>query len=171
MDTEKWHIESNNLFDRTKSNFLKKWWIDIDKINFFIIFGIIVFGLMMTATSSPAIAKKINVEKFFFLKKQIIFVCIALFLMFFISFLNSEKIKIISIFAMALTIVLLVAVLIFGSHTKGATRWISLAGFTLQPSEFAKTFFIISNAYVLHKFYDQKFLLKYGIIKLIISFL
>lgn len=167
MDTEKWHIESNNLFDRTKSNFLKKWWIDIDKINFFIIFGIIIFGLMMTATSSPAIAKKINVEKFFFLKKQIIFVCIALFLMFFISFLNSEKIKIISIFAMALTIVLLVAVLIFGSHTKGATRWISLAGFTLQPSEFAKTFFIISNAYVLHKFYDQKFLFKYGISTLI----
>ena len=74
---ENWHIESNVTYDRTKLNFIKKWWIDIDKINFFIIFGIIIFGLMMTASSSPVIAKKINVDKFFFLKKQLIFATIA----------------------------------------------------------------------------------------------
>jgi cell division protein FtsW len=140
---ENWHIESNATFDRTKLNFIKKWWIDIDKINFFIIFGIIIFGLMMTASSSPVIAKKINVDKFFFLKKQLIFATIAVILMISISFLSLARVKVIGLFGLIATIFLLIAVLFFGSHTKGATRWLSIAGFTLQPSEFAKTFFVI----------------------------
>ncbi len=160
---ENWRIDSNATFDRTKLNFIKKWWIDIDKINFFIIFGIIVFGLMMTATSSPVIAKKINVDKFFFLKKQLIFAGIAVFLMISISFLSLENVKAISIFGLGLTIILLIAVLLFGSHTKGATRWLSIAGFTLQPSEFAKTFFIIFNGFILQKYYFCKWHIKYGI--------
>jgi hypothetical protein len=43
-----WDIKSNNIFDRRHLNGFKKWWIDIDKINFLILLGIIVFGLMMT---------------------------------------------------------------------------------------------------------------------------
>jgi len=160
---ENWHIESNATFDRTSLNFIKKWWIDIDKINFFIIFGIIIFGLMMTASSSPVIAKKINVDKFFFLKKQLIFASIATFLMIAISFLNLERIKVIGIFGLGLTIFLLIAVLFFGSNTKGATRWLSIGGFTLQPSEFAKTFFIILNAFILQKYYFHKWHIRYGI--------
>ncbi len=50
-----------------------------------------------------------------------------------------------------------------GSETKGARRWVSLFGFTLQPSEFAKTFFIVFNAFILHKFHGSKIHLKYGI--------
>lgn len=160
---ENWHIESNVTYDRTKLNFIKKWWIDIDKINFFIIFGIIIFGLMMTASSSPVIAKKINVDKFFFLKKQLIFATIAVILMISISFLNLARVKVIGLFGLIATIFLLVAVLIFGSHTKGATRWLSIAGFTLQPSEFAKTFFVIVHGYILQKFYFSKWHIKYGI--------
>jgi cell division protein FtsW len=160
---ENWRIESNATFDRTSLNFIKKWWIDIDKINFFIIFGIIIFGLMMTASSSPVIAKKINVEKFFFLKKQIIFAIIAIFLMIAISFLNIEKVKSIGIFGLGLTIFLLIGVLFFGSNTKGATRWLSIGGFTLQPSEFAKTFFVILNAFILQKYYFHKWQVRYGI--------
>ena len=68
---DSWDIKANRPFDRRNLNIFKKWWIDIDKINFLLVIGIIIFGLMMTATSSPAIAKKINVDKFFFLKKNI----------------------------------------------------------------------------------------------------
>jgi len=42
-----------------------------------------------------------------------------------------------------LTIVLLVAVLIFGTKINGARRWIALGFFGLQPSEFAKIAFIL----------------------------
>ena len=91
---DKWDIQSNTTFDRRYLNLFKKWWIDIDKINFLLVLGIIVFGLMMTATSSPMIAKKIHVDKFFFLKKQLIFAFVALILLIAISFLDQEKIKV-----------------------------------------------------------------------------
>ena len=160
---DSWDIKSNRIFDRNHLNFIKRWWIDIDKINFLLVLGMIFFGLIMTATSSPAIAKKIGVDKFFFLKKQLIFALIALFVLVTISFLDQEKIKIFSLFGLAGAILLLVAVLIFGSEAKGAKRWISLAGFTIQPSEFAKTFFIIFNAFILQRLNNEKWQIKYGI--------
>ena len=79
-----------------------------------------------------------------------------------ISFLDRDKIKIFSLLGLVGVIGLLVLVLIFGSEAKGAKRWISLAGFTLQPSEFAKAFFIISNAYILQKYQARQWYVKYG---------
>lgn len=41
------------------------------------------------------------------------------------------------------TLVLLAVVLVIGNSTLGATRWVTIAGFKFQPSEFAKVFMII----------------------------
>jgi rod shape determining protein RodA len=45
---------------------------------------------------------------------------------------------------------LLMAVIILGSSAKGAQRWINIAGFKFQPSEFAKLGLIITLAAILH---------------------
>lgn len=44
----------------------------------------------------------------------------------------------------------LIAVMVTGTSAKGAQRWISIGGFNLQPSEFAKIGVIITLAAVLH---------------------
>jgi rod shape determining protein RodA len=49
-----------------------------------------------------------------------------------------------------LTNSLLMAVIILGSSAKGAQRWINIAGFKFQPSEFAKLGLIITLAAILH---------------------
>jgi len=159
---DSWEINANRIFDRRNLSFFRKWWLDIDKINFLIVLAIMAFGLMMTASSSPAIANRIDVDKFFFLKKQVVFLMIAVFLLIAISFLNKERIKIFSLLGLASVIGFLVLVLIFGAEAKGAKRWISLGGFTLQPSEFAKAFFIISNAYILQRYNAKQWYIKYG---------
>jgi rod shape determining protein RodA len=51
----------------------------------------------------------------------------------------------------ALTNFSLVAVMIAGTSAKGAQRWISIAGFNVQPSEFAKVGMIITLAALLHR--------------------
>jgi rod shape determining protein RodA len=50
----------------------------------------------------------------------------------------------------AANIATLVAVMALGDSAKGAQRWISIAGFKFQPSEFAKIALIITLAAVLH---------------------
>lgn len=159
---ENWQIKSHNFFDRTSLNFIKKWWIDIDKINFLLVISIIIFGTIVTATSSPAISNRLGVEKFFFLKKQLIFSVLGLILLTSISFLDQEKIKVFAFFGIVFSIFLLIALLIFGSEAKGSKRWISFFGFTIQPSEFAKVFFIIFNAFLLNRLSQEKWQVKYG---------
>ncbi len=46
---------------------------------------------------------------------------------------------------------LLIAVDVLGSSAKGAQRWISIGGFNMQPSEFAKVGLIITLAAILHR--------------------
>lgn len=50
-----------------------------------------------------------------------------------------------------LNLALLAAVLLIGEEGGGAQRWVTIAGFQLQPSEFAKVFVIITFAYYLEK--------------------
>lgn len=50
----------------------------------------------------------------------------------------------------ALTNISLVAVMIAGVTAKGAQRWITIAGFNVQPSEFAKIGMVITLAALLH---------------------
>jgi rod shape determining protein RodA len=50
-----------------------------------------------------------------------------------------------------LTNSLLIAVMALGNSAKGAQRWISIAGFNFQPSEFAKVGLIITLAAILHR--------------------
>jgi rod shape determining protein RodA len=50
-----------------------------------------------------------------------------------------------------LTNISLIAVMLVGASSKGAQRWISIAGIQVQPSEFAKIGVIITLAALLHK--------------------
>jgi rod shape determining protein RodA len=49
------------------------------------------------------------------------------------------------------TVGLLIAVDFLGNSAKGAQRWIGIAGFNVQPSEFAKVGLIITLAAILHR--------------------
>lgn len=159
MEYSKTHY--GNIFDRQNLNFLKKWWIDIDKTNFLIIIGLLIFGLIISASSTLSMSDRIDVGHLFFFKKHAFFATIALLILFVTSLMNESKIKLLTFAGITFSILLLIAVPIFGVETKGAKRWISIFGFTLQPSEFAKTFFVLFNAYLLQKYSEHKWYEKY----------
>jgi rod shape determining protein RodA len=50
-----------------------------------------------------------------------------------------------------MTLIVLAAVLVFGQERNGAARWISIGGFGLQPSEFAKIAMILCTAKLISK--------------------
>lgn len=71
--------------------------------------------------------------------KQLIWIGIALFLGFLVLLLDAKVFTGFSIFIYIAVMFALVAVLVYGKATKGATSWIDLGGgIKFQPSEFAK---------------------------------
>lgn len=153
----------SRFFNRDSKNIIVKWWFDLDKLNFLIICGLMLFGLMVCASSTIAIAQKLGVGKFFFLKKQVFFTFTAFLIMVIISLLKREFLKLICLVGLASSLLLLMMVAVFGFEIKGARRWLSIFGFVIQPSEFAKTFFVVANAYMLYRFNSYNFSFKYGV--------
>ncbi|OON94291.1 MAG: cell division protein, partial [Epulopiscium sp. Nele67-Bin001] len=80
------------------------------------------------------------------LYKQIIFAIIGFFLMIVVTYFDYKKVGDWYLGVYLITNIVLVAVLLFGSNTNGATRWISIAGIEIQPSEFAKIAMIFCTA-------------------------
>ena len=71
--------------------------------------------------------------------KQMIWIGVSLLLGFVILLLDAKFFDAFAIWIYVIVVFLLVAVLVYGKATKGATSWINLGGgFKLQPSEFAK---------------------------------
>jgi len=164
---------TNQIFDREKLATIRRWWIDIDKINLLLVVGLILFGFIMTVSSSTAIAKRIEVDKFYFIKKQFMFIIIGISIIIIISSLEYNQIKKFSYIGIVIAFILLISVFLFGSSAKGSKRWITLMGFTLQPSELAKTFFVMANALLLDKFSNlamlKRYTLSFGLFFLLVA--
>ncbi|MFC1645412.1 rod shape-determining protein RodA [Patescibacteria group bacterium] len=79
-------------------------------------------------------------------QRQLVFAIGGIFLMFFISFIDYQYFASYTRAIYIITIILMIAVLVFGSSIRGTVGWIDFGFFRLQPVELAKIFLIISLA-------------------------
>ncbi len=135
-----------NLFNFEFSNY----WRNIDKN---ILFGFLILfflGLFFSFSSTSSLAgERLNKNYYFFFSKHLIFTLSALFIMIFISAIETSVLKKMIIPFFILSFLLLVLVPIIGVEVKGATRWLDLYLFRLQPIEFLKPFFILTTVKIL----------------------
>jgi cell division protein FtsW len=129
------------------------WWWTVDRITLTAILIIIGFSAIMAATASPAIADRIGLESFYFVRRQLVYLLFALSTIFAISCLSLDGIKKLALGGFAACLVLLVVVLFIGVEIKGARRWLNISGFSMQPSEFIKPFFIVLTGWILSRRY------------------
>jgi cell division protein FtsW len=122
--------------ERYNKNFLNSWWNNIDRVIFGIVLALLFLGSVFVATASTGVAERIGIEQFYFVKRQIVYVIIAFLAIFIISNISSQHIIKSSFIGFAVFLLLMTLVLLLGDDIKGAKRWISLAGISIQPSEF-----------------------------------
>lgn len=134
---------------RHSHNALAKWLWTVDKVILFVALALLAIGIVLDITASPAVARRINVDDFWFVRKQVFYVIASIGVIFCLSLCKLKTIRRISIAGFAVIFALLVLTLFFGFETKGARRWISLAGFSMQASEFMKPIFIVVTAWLL----------------------
>jgi cell division protein FtsW len=106
-------------------------------------------GVALSFASSPAAAARMNVgDPFHFAVRQCVFGAGALIILLATSMLEVRSVRRAAFFIWIAAIVVMIALPVFGHNAKGATRWLQLGGFTLQPSEFMKPALIILVAWM-----------------------
>jgi len=116
-----------------------------DKILFFTVISLSLFGLLMIYSSSSVWANfKFN-NSFHYLIYQSIFFIIGLFIMVFISKIDYRLYYKYSNFILLISFILLILVLIpgIGSIRNGSRSWFGIGPFGIQPSEAAKISMIV----------------------------
>jgi cell division protein FtsW len=134
---------------KIKPSLISAWWWRVDRAMLFAIFCIIVFGLVLVMAASPGVARTIGVDSTHFIYRQIFFLGLGIGVMLSVSAVPIIYIRRFAPIGFLAAVALVVYVIAFGQEVKGAKLWIHLGGFTLQPSEFIKPFFMVLNGWVL----------------------
>jgi cell division protein FtsW len=124
------------------------WWWTIDRWFLAAFLSLMGLGIVLSFAASPAVAERIGLDSFHFATRQIVFTIPALGVMLAVSFLESRQIRRMALVMLCIMLFLMVAVLYVGVEVKGARRWVSLAGLSIQPSEFLKPGFVIVCAWL-----------------------
>lgn len=137
----------SHLFSRTDKSFLGRWWWTVDRglLTAFLI--LMVFGVVLVTTASPAVAEHLGIGSYHFLIRHLIMLVPSILLLVGLSMLEPRHIWRLSSVVFVFCIIALVVVLFAGVEIKGARRWIHFLGFSLQPSEFIKPAFAIVGAW------------------------
>ncbi len=139
------------------TNLIKQWWRTIDQ-QAVIAYGILIaFSFMLVTTTSSAVAGKIGLVDNYFSSRQILHLFVGAIFMVAFSSLDKKWIKRIAILGFLFSLTMLILVKFYGYEVKGATRWIRIAGFSYQPSEFLKPFFAVVTGWILSLKYQEGF--------------
>ena len=78
----------DNLFQK----FYFEWWRNIDKTILFLILLLFILGLFFSLVSTSLVASdRLNTNNYLFFFKHLVFILFGLGILFFLSYLNAEK--------------------------------------------------------------------------------
>lgn len=124
------------------------WWWTVDRWFLAAFLSLMGLGIILSFAASPAVAERIGLGSFHFATRQIVFMIPALAAMISVSFLEAREVRRLALAMLCGSLLLMVAVLYIGVEVKGAHRWISFFGISIQPSEFMKPAFVIVCAWL-----------------------
>jgi cell division protein FtsW len=133
---------------RSSQSLLARWWWTIDRYSLMAIFALMALGAVLVTASSPPVAERIGLDPFYFVRHQQIFLLLALPVLIGVSLMSPLWVRRLSVFGLGASFFLMILVPFFGFETKGASRWINVMGFSIQPSEFMKPFFAVITAWI-----------------------
>lgn len=129
----------------------------------FLVVFLACFGLVMIASISAYNATKYYSDATLFVKRQALFAVLGFVLMIIVSkipyswFQCEFPIRIqgrkcsLAFVAVLICIILQIVVIVMGNATNGASRWIEIGAFKLQPSEISKIALIWYIAFIVNK--------------------
>ena len=134
---------------RADTSIIGRWWWTVDRWMLVALFALSVAGILMVMAASPAVAERLGLESFHFVRRQFIFLIPALAIMIVVSLLSPLAVRRVAMAGLLLTLLGLLATTVVGHEVNGATRWIKLGPLLMQPSEFVKPTLAVVTAWVI----------------------
>lgn len=131
---------------RTDKSRLGQWWWSVDRVLFVVFILLMILGALLSMAASPGVAERIGAPPFHFVWRHFLLIIPAFIIMFGLSLCSWDKLIQMNRVVFLATLLLMVITLLVGTPIKGAKRWISVGGFSLQASEFIKPSFAIIAA-------------------------
>ena len=117
---------------------IKNFWNSIDKLNFILIFILGLLGVLLSFSVN---------QNFLFINRHTIFFILGMVIILFLSQQSNKNVRRIALIGFIILIILLLSLYFFEYEIKGSKRWLRLFGFSFQPSEVIKPFFIILTSW------------------------
>jgi len=136
------------MFSRERKTPIAEWWWTIDKELLASLVLLLLVGMVLSFAASPPVAERLGLGPWHFIIRHGLFMIPALVVLVATSLLSQRAARISAIAVLGVSIVLLWLTLRFGVEVKGAKRWISAFGQTIQPSEFVKPAFAVIGAWL-----------------------
>ncbi len=130
------------------------------------------FGLVMVFSASYYYAQHYsgaNHDSFYYLKRQLVYLAIGYPVMLLVSLIDYHIIERLRSLFLAISLVLLVAVLLWGSDLNGGKRWLIIAGISIQPSELAKFGLMIFMCSYMSRHRNEMNTFRYGMLPMLIA--
>lgn len=134
---------------RTDTSIVGRWWWTVDRWALLALLLLMALGALLTQAASPSVAERIGYDATHFTARHFVFLPLAVAVMFLLSLLTIRGVRRLAIIGFAVSLLLGLATLLIGPEIKGATRWLSIGSFSLQPTEFMKPFFAVVTAWIL----------------------
>ena len=144
-----------DIIFRPRSDFfeeseLPRWWKTIDRWSLFSLLGLFLSGLLLGMAASVPLAEANGKQSFYYVNRQLIYGSISFLLIIVLSILSIRENRRIALIGFVISFIALSLLPVFGTdHGKGAVRWLSFFGSSLQPSEFLKPFFVVAVAWTM----------------------
>ncbi len=140
---------AHQAFARSDRTRIGVWWWTMDRWLLGAVAVLMVLGVTMSFAASPAAAARMNIgDPFHFALRQCVFAAAGAAILIGASLLDDRGVRRAAFFIYLAAILIMVALPFIGYSAKGATRWLDLGGFSLQPSEFMKPALIVLVAWM-----------------------
>lgn len=136
-------------FARTDTSIVANWWWTVDRPLLVVLALLAAVGLVFLFTASPPVAALKNLSPWHFAVRQCVFLAAGLVVLLVASLLAPLGVRRIATALFVVSLSLLALVPLVGFEVNGAVRWLSVAGLSIQPSEFVKPALIVVVAHTL----------------------
>jgi cell division protein FtsW len=148
-------------FSRADGRHISRWFWEVDRLLLTMLLLLMCLGLVLVlGASGPQAhrlmrAKQVVISELHFFNRQVFFALLAFAAMIAMSFVSRTWLRRGAAIAFPLLLLAIVATLLIGADTKGASRWIAFGSFLFQPSEFMKPCLAVLTGWLLSARYDD----------------